>query len=1296
MPSPAPASFRIDRAVRFAAKAAVAVVGVALALLLGIRLVVYPALEAHRDDVARWLAAKIGAPVEIDGIVTGWDGWNPRLSIRGLRVRERAGRGTLLELPRVDLRVAWTSLPRLDLRLKELSIDSPRLSVRRDAQGRLHVAGFEITPDDRADDSAFVGWLLRQPQLVVRDALVAWDDELRHAPQLLLDHVEFRLEQRFGHHRAGLTGVPPAELAGPIDVRADLTGLSLKDLSHVAGRLYFRLDYADVAAWREWLPLPFAIESGRGALRAWADIANGQANRVVADLELADVRTTLADNVAPLTLAHVAGHAEWKHAPGTTELEASRLALALPDGSTLGPAEIAITLDDAKPGAPRLGRVFVSEIELRPLTALAAHLPLPDALRGDIVRFAPRGGVRNARIEWAGDPGAPARYAIKAELSGFAVATQDGLPGVTNVSASVDMNEREGRMHVVGEQAAIALPGIFADPLRLDHVAGDVHWRGSDGALQVQWTNVAFANADLAGTSAGSWQSQARGPGSVDLAAQLTRANLASAHRYVPLAAPAALRDWMRRAVVAGTSSDARLALAGDLARFPFASPHEGRFELDVKARDAALDYADRWPQITGIAADVRIDGSRVAIDASGARVKGVQVVATHAEIADLHDPDPMLRIDGGARGATSQFPAFVAASPVGEWIGHATDDTTATGDGQLSLAFALPLHDPARTTIAGDYRFTANAVQIAGMPRISDAAGDMAFTEQGVRATGITGRALGGPLQLALATEGRRVKIDGSGTADVALVREAFDVPVLAHVAGATDWQLALHANEGQLDWTIRSSLAGAAVDLPAPIGKPARDVLPVRIERHASGAREDRIDVDYGGVARVLLHRDTRGATGAIDRALVLVGKSVGAAIQPEQAGTWIRGDVAAIDIDAWLDVDIMQEPSAADGAGAGGLALNGIDLHADSATVLGRRFSGINASARRGNGDWRLAFDGDDLAGSATWRGATPSEPNGRIVARLARLRVPPAIDAPMSPAPTDAVARHRWPAVDLVADTVQKKGRTLGKLELLAQPSGADWQIRKLALMNDAGRIDAQGWWRNASTRSQTMLDVAIDVQEAGAFLGRFGWPDAVKGTPTKIDGQVSWNGAPSDFDYPSLAGHFTLRAGAGQFTKLEPGVGRLLGVLSLQALPRRISLDFRDVFSEGFAFDSIAGDVQMDSGVMHTENLRLSGPAAAVDIAGDVDLAHETQQLSVRVQPSLSTGVSAGAAALFLANPLVGAAVGAGTLLAQKMFNNPFDQLFSYRYAVSGSFDDPVVTRVGARDASAEQSSANLR
>jgi len=105
-------------------------------------------------------------------------------------------------------------------------------------------------------------------------------------------------------------------------------------------------------------------------------------------------------------------------------------------------------------------------------------------------------------------------------------------------------------------------------------------------------------------------------------------------------------------------------------------------------------------------------------------------------------------------------------------------------------------------------------------------------------------------------------------------------------------------------------------------------------------------------------------------------------------------------------------------------------------------------------------------------------------------------------------------------------------------------------------------------------------------------------------------------------------------------------------------------------------------------VMSTNNLKLAGPAAKVDIAGETDLAKETQRLSVKVQPALTTSVTAGAALLLLANPIVGAAVGAGSLLAQAMMKDPIEKIFSYEYTVTGSWSDPVVVRNAAATASA--------
>lgn len=1295
MPSTVSTSSRANRVVRFAVTSTLVLFGTFFALLLSIRFIALPLAEARRGEIAQWLGGRIGQPVEIDRLVTGWDGWNPKLSIRGFRVRDRANpNATLLELPRVDLLVAWTSLPLLDLRLKELVIESPRLSLRRDGAGRLHVAGIETESETAVDDSAFADWLTRQPLVVVRDALVAWNDELRHAPQLLLDHVQFRVEQRFGHHRIGLTGVPPPELAAPLDLRADVTGKSLKDWQQLRGKLYLRLDYADVAAWREWLPLPVAMDSGRGAIRVWLDFAASQPVDVVADFELEGVRATLADKLPPLSLSHLAGRAQWKRAGARTELTATQVSFALPDHTALAPTDFKLGFDAATQTASGGGNVWFREIELGPLTAIAPSLPIPDAMRRDVVRYDARGTLRDGAIQWSGNADAPSSYSVNVGFRNLTLAAHDVLPGATNVTGSVEATQDHGQLRIASQTATVALPKIFAEPLAFDTVRGEVTWRHEADVVQMQVTDVAFANAELAGTAAATWHSRPGGPGDINLEARLTHANLAMAHRYLPVAAGAAVREWLRKALVKGTSNDAKITLAGDLAQFPFAQGKGGELVITFKGQDATLAYADNWPPVTNIAADVRVDGARLAITAASGQILGARVGPTQVAIADFHDAKPLLHVEGTATGPTSEFLAFVAGTPVAGWIGHVTDDATASGDGRLALAFDLPLRDAAATTIAGAYQFASNGVRLGSAPVLTAVNGTLRFTEHDARAADITAEAFGGPLTLQIATADGRARVTGAGTANLQLVRQQYDAPLLDRVTGTTDWRLVVDARGQDVAWTVESSLKGARVDLPAPVGKTADEPVPLRIERRAPRPREDRIAINYGRTGKLLMHRQITAQGASVDRALVLLGKAAADTAEPEQPGVWIRGDVASVNVDEWLAVD-QAAGTAAAGGSADALSVNGVDLSAATVDLLGRRFTRVKSTARKQGTDWRLTLDGSDLAGTAVWHTATASQPNGRIVARLARFSLPANEadgSAATAAAPAASSAANRWPEVDLVADALHSKDRTLGKLEVRAQPSGTDWQIQKLVLANDAGRIDASGWWRNASAKSQTTLDVAVDVKEAGAFLATFGWPDAVKGAATKIDGQVSWIGAPSDFDYASLSGSFKLRAGPGQFMKADPGVGRLLGVLSLQALPRRISLDFRDVFSQGFAFDTVDADVRMQSGVMHTDDFRLVGPAAAVSIGGDVDLARETQQLKVRVRPSLSSGVSAGAAALFIANPLLGAAVGAGTLLAQKMLNNPFDQLFSYEYAVAGSWDDPVVTRVGARATTAAQSS----
>jgi len=190
-----------------------------------------------------------------------------------------------------------------------------------------------------------------------------------------------------------------------------------------------------------------------------------------------------------------------------------------------------------------------------------------------------------------------------------------------------------------------------------------------------------------------------------------------------------------------------------------------------------------------------------------------------------------------------------------------------------------------------------------------------------------------------------------------------------------------------------------------------------------------------------------------------------------------------------------------------------------------------------------------------------------------------------------------------------------------------------------------------------------------------LLARVGHPDSVKGGNAKLKGQFTWVGSPTEFNYVTLSGLMSLDAHKGQFLKIEPGIGKLLGVLSLQSLPRRITLDFRDVFSDGFAFDDISGNVKVNQGIVSGNDFKMDGPAAKVTMSGDADLARETQNLRVRVVPLFGDTVSG--AATLLGGPIVGLAA----LLVQKALKDPIGQISAYEYSITGTWDNPVVTKL---------------
>ena len=351
--------------------------------------------------------------------------------------------------------------------------------------------------------------------------------------------------------------------------------------------------------------------------------------------------------------------------------------------------------------------------------------------------------------------------------------------------------------------------------------------------------------------------------------------------------------------------------------------------------------------------------------------------------------------------------------------------------------------------------------------------------------------------------------------------------------------------------------------------------------------------------------------------------------------------------------------------------------------------RRLTRVVAGASLDAGLWRANVDADQLDGYVEYRpparrGATAGA--GRVFARLARLSVPRGdveqVESLLDQQPANL------PALDIVVDDFELRGKRLGRLEIEAvnRSSGAgrelmrDWQLSKFNILTPEAQLTATGHWaavappavRGIQAPRRAVMDFTLDLADSGAFLDRLGTRKTVRGGKGQLSGQISWLGSPFALDYPSLAGQINVEIESGQFLKVDPGAGRLLSVLSLQSLTRRLTLDFRDLFQEGFAFDNIEGDVKIAQGVAQTNNLRMRGVQALVLMEGSADIGNETQDLRVVVVPEISASTAA------LAYAVINPAIGLGAFLAQALLKKPLTEAGTREFHVSGPWADPKV------------------
>jgi len=1300
--------------------------------------VLHWAILPHANEWRPWLekeASKaLGVELRIGRITVETGGWMPRMELGDVRVLDANGHPALT-LPRVAAVLSAQSLVVLQPRFSQLLVDAPELVIRRDTKGRIFIGGMgldETATSDTGTTDAGLDWLFSQPELAVIKGRVRWVDEKRaDARPLELFDLNFIMRNSLRRHQLRLDATPPADWGQRFTMRGLFTQSVLKrpaEFQHWSGELYAELPRADLSQLKRHVDLPFQLSEGDGAVRAWGQIKNGEPVSATLDLALRAVRLKLLASAPELDLDHIEGRLDLARSKDRLSLQAHQLGFVSREhdgGGVAWPRSdwgVSLQLGKSATGEETVlgGKVNAQRLDFALMAQIAQRLPLGERAHQLLDELAPQGVLTALAGQWQGTLDAPRSYHVKAQLDGLAVAAKRGeeghlgRPGLRGASLALDANERGGSARLAVRDGEVELPGLFEDSrLPITRLSTQLTWQlptatipaaKTPGHVELRLRDLQLQTPDLSGEFDMTWRRPAGAttPGFLDLTGRVAqRVDATRVARYIPVSLPNT-RSYITRALLAGEARNTLVRLKGELADFPFDAPRSaGIFRVSTQARGVRLAYVPHsevggnWPVMEGVDAEVIFERGGMQIKDGRAKVLGYELMGVNGGIKDLHQ-GRVLTLDGTGRGAGADLLNFMRTSPLDEWLGHPLINTAAQGPVALKLGLSIPLDDTNQTAVKGQLQLGGVDLRLRPeLPPLAGARGRIDFDRKGLQLAGMTARLLGGDAGIEGGTQrdgSLRFAVQGQATAEG--LRRATELGAVARLAQAASgqtgyrFQLAV-GKEGQPELSVSSNLQGLALDLPAPARKEADTTLPLRLLIAPTGAGRDEIRLEVGTASAPLLQaqlqRDVSGPVSQVLRAALAVQDKLPAL---PAAGVLLQANVATLDLDAW------QQRLGALAAGGGngaegsddalGLLPSQIALRSQALKVGGRQLGRVSALVARDGANWRLNVDAEQLTGRIDLKGVNGGQIEA-VQARLTRLSLPRSevetVSELMDPAKA-AASSNRLPSLDIEVDDFELRGKHLGRLEVLARAPAAarDWKLEKLQIVSPDATLNATGrWGGEAGAQRRTQLDWTLDIVDGGKLLERLGQGQkdkpVLRGGKGTLAGQVGWDGSPLAPHYPSMAGALNIQLDTGTFLKAEPGVGRLLGVLSLQSLPRRLLLDFRDVFAEGFTFDGVTGDVKITAGMARSDNIRIRGLQATVLVDGSTDLAAETQKLRVVVVPEVSAGGAS------LAYAAINPAVALGAFLAQMILSRPMAAASTREFHITGSWDDPKVDKV---------------
>lgn len=1293
---------KIFRRLRTLLWTSLTIVTVLAAVLVGIGKLLMPYSDYYEPQLESWLSKAFNQPVTVESFEGEWKAFGPRISFQGLTFTSDGRPGIAIQTAALDVKPLNVLIPGRPL--YSFRIIGANLSLVRTVDGRYLLSGLGVS-NNGAETNSQLRNVALNGEVLLEESSLSFDDPEREV-HVLLTSVNGRLkmdgDRLATEVKARISDKTRRRVVGDLEavIRVKLDGK--QRLSEAVWHVKTgELILAELV--RQLPHHPLVPVSGRFNAELWGEWQHGSDQHMQGVLDLRNAELT--SQSGPLLIDHLNSRFNWRFThkrdwqidladfsivQGGVNWQTPRLTVArnVPEDLGLWISADLLRLD------------FPVQLTQRILASYKTIWPaaIPSRAQGKVNDF---------------DLLLDAKWRLKhlhAQLEdGHFWGLQNG-PEISGINAQVKLASDGGNVKFGGQNFKMDWQRVFRRQLALELKDCDADvMLGANKAWQFDLTYCHLENADIGGYGRLRMASS-EGKPEIDINAVMEHGDISRFGDYWPenVMSERTLR-WLRTSLLSGQVTNGRYSLYGDLDDFPFRD-HSGVSQAVAPVSDAELRYAEQWPLVSQINASAEFIGAGMYVDGSVGDTAGAKVDRVSAQIGDFKKP--LLDITYQTTTDLAQLAGFIKQTSLLDTLALDAEQFALSGASSRVMGHVLtPLGaDTDELKVTGsvkleDARFLDRVTDI----ELTGIQGELYYSREGLHADGLVAQFHQYPVVLDVVADwlagqtaskaasqpagqaaGRAAGQHAEGTAAGAAAGEVAEVfrasmrgelpvaavvpqkllqsePLFSRASGVSPWDISLHvgAKDDQLHsniWVqLDSTLIGTAFDLPAPLNKPVYAFWPLHV-KYPIRSDDQLLTASIPG--KLNLQMQLNDATAAPERAVLQLGAGTG---QLPAAGLFtFSGSVAMLDLDEWLDLIIGHFKR---NKGTDGLSLHGAFVSAAQIKLFDRLFDDVDMSMSYADGIVDGVFDGADIAGKVRYY--KNEEGTHSLTAEFERLIVPDPVSSGVSMNTNPA----ELPELRFFSKQFSYLGLPLGVTRMEGYPVKNGFRVDSIETNSPELEFSASGDWLKDTEGERSDFDIRISSESLGTVLKAMDVSSAMSGGQTLVNFDAWWVGPPAAFALDRLNGEIDFSIIQGNILTAKPGAGRMLGLFSLSELPRRLAMDFRDVFDEGFSFDEAKGTMQLENGTSYTNDLILSSTAAEIAITGSTDLAAKTFNYDVSVRPGVSKAL-----------PVIGAIAGgpvgvAAGLALQALLRDSLGEAAEARYTIRGPWSDPQVEPV---------------